>query len=140
MAFNLFGLKIGEDTTAQAGSSLFGSAGNVIQKTSKTYAPVTTTNKSYQSTSSNVYSPSVQYIINSAGANTTQTPNSSSYPTANLTPTSNVAPSASASTSGSDSISEPSSLVGFNGGTGLILIAGIALLGGTYILSRGKKK
>lgn len=140
MALNLFGLKIGEDTTAQAGSSLFGGAGNVIQKTSKTYAPVTTSNKSYQSTSSSVYSPSVQYIINSAGANTSQTPTTSSYPTANLNPTSNVAPSASASTSGSDSVSQPSSLVGLNGSTGLILITGIALLGGAYIMSRRKRK
>jgi len=106
-----------------------------------TYAPVkTTTNttntsdsRSYQSTTSSVYSPSVQYILNSSGASLSGA-TTNSNPSASLTPTSNTSAEPSVGIT-----SEPTTSASGNMGLlsmGLILVAG---LGAVYFITKKKK-
>jgi len=119
-------------TKAPRSEALIGNA-----QTTTTYAPVTSTqttktdSRSYQSTSSSVYSPSVQYIINSAGASASQSPSASSSPTASLTPTTNVAPSTSQTSEPSTSATGSPNLMTY-------ILLGALVLGGGYIALNSK--
>lgn len=106
-----------------------------------TYAPVKTTttststsdSRSYQNTISSVYSPSVQYILNSSGANMSGA-TSTSYPSASLTPSSNTSASPTVGVT-----SEPTTSASGNMGLlsmGLILVTG---LGAVYFITKKKK-